>query len=618
MKNSKKRENFKYIFKKRSNIGTHIAGLTVICLLMNLLAGCGSAQSAGNASESAAVQDDALQSLSEQETVLPNKDPSGGEKTVVDDVTLSYSKNADIVNIDSLDADLSWTVDDNFRNYYEIFVGSFCDSDGDGTGDLKGIESRLDYIADLGCNGIWLTPIMSAPSYHKYDTSDYYNVDPAFGTNDDFRSLCEACHQKGIRIIIDMVINHSSSEHPWFKESTEYLETLSPGEEPDPKVCPYVKYYNFSGDPENGSYREVPGSDWYYEAVFDGSQPDLNLYDPDLNEELYRVADHWIGLGADGFRMDAVMHYDESDSAYNEKFLHDYYEHCLTVDPDFYMVSEVWASETVIKEYYRSLTPSFFNFDAADAEGKLIRAGRGKLSAEKFVNACLDYQNTFSEINPDYIDAPFITNHDMGRVANALQSDPVALKMTAGLLLSMSGSPFIYYGEEIGMKSKGSLDQNKRLHMNWSETDPAGICSDPEGADTGIVQSMPAADAQIGDDDSLYTYYREALRIRNENAEIARGTIEIVDALTDGDLAVIIKTWNEGSVVIAYNTGEESASVDLNGIFEGEPEIVGKLCAKGNNAGSGDSDTEKNMAGDGTGLHNTTLNLPGRSIIYLK
>ncbi|MBQ9332992.1 MAG: alpha amylase [Lachnospiraceae bacterium] len=516
-------------------------------------------------------------------------------------------------------------IDDNYRNYYEIFVGSFCDSDDDGIGDLRGIESKLDYISDLGCNGIWLTPVMAAPSYHKYDTTDYYMIDPAFGTNEDFKSLADACHERGIRLIIDLVINHSSNEHPWFKEACDYLRTLPEGGEPDPGVCPTVDYYHFSREKLNASYSEVSGSDWYYEAVFYYTQPDLNLHNEAVVDELEKVAAYWIGLGCDGFRMDAAMHYDDEVSSYNTDFLHDYYEYCRTLDPDFYMVSEVWASEKTIADYYASGTPSFFNFDAADAEGKLIRAGRGKLTAEKFVEACADYEKTYGAANPDFIDAPFITNHDMGRVANALQSKPADMKMTAGLLLSMSGSPFIYYGEEIGLKSKGNADENKRLHMNWDGTvytgagADSGVCRDPQGADTDIEQSFPSVEDQERDPDSILSYYKKALAIRNAYPEIARGRIGIIDELTDGHIAVMTKTWNDEKIAIVYNTGEESATVDISGEGTGVKGMkpVAVLYANEENAGEGDTDSDPKLS-ESVVAQPEILEIPPKTIVYLK
>ena len=553
-----------------------------VILICGILTGCG----AKNAAPSNVAAETAVQASATDDAADVVAQPESSEDT---------TENTQYTLVPNI-------VDDNYRNYYEIFVASFFDSDGDGCGDLKGVEDKLDYITDLGCNGIWLMPVMSAPSYHKYDTDDYYLIDPSYGTNDDFKSLADACHDKGVKLIIDMVINHSSNEHPWFTEACEYLRSLPTDAEPDLNACPYVDYYHFSREKINASYCEVTGSDWYYEAVFYYTQPDLNLTNPALVEELYNVADFWMDLGCDGFRMDAVMHFEENDTTYNAEFLNNYFEHCRQKNPEAYMVSEAWTSAPEIASYYKSMTPSFFNFDAADAEGKLIRAGRGNLNAEKFVTACAGYEETFGASNPDYIDAPFITNHDMGRVANALKSNLTDLKMTGGLLLSMKGSPFIYYGEEIGMKSKGSKDENKRLHMNWSSTDASGICDDPEGADDGIEQSLPPADEQVKDEASLYSYYKNALAIRNKYPEIARGTTKISDELTDGDIAVITRTLNDEKIIIIYNTGEDAGNIDLSAAAPEKCKIVGELYA----------------SESGASLHNTELTIPGRSILYIK
>jgi len=145
-------------------------------------------------------------------------------------------------------------IDDNYRNFYEIFVYSFYDSDGDGIGDINGIISKLDYIndgddstdSDLGFNGIWLMPIMPSTTYHKYDVKDYYNIDPQYGTLEDFKKLIKECKARDIKLIIDLVFNHTSAQHPWFTQAVHYLESLKEGEEPDLTVCPYVGYYNFA------------------------------------------------------------------------------------------------------------------------------------------------------------------------------------------------------------------------------------------------------------------------------------------------------------------------------------------------------------------------------------
>ena len=463
-------------------------------------------------------------------------------------------------------ASIASAVDDNYRNYYEVFVYSFCDSDGDGIGDLKGVEQKLDYIAELGCNGIWLMPVMPSPTYHKYDVTDYKAIDPAYGTIEDFESLIKTAHEKHINIIIDMVINHTSSKHPWFTEATDYLKGLSAGEVPDPAACKYVDYYHFSKEQLNNTWYPINGSEYYYEGSFWSEMPDLNLADEELEAELEDAASFWIDKGVDGFRMDAPLHYEEADTGFNTGVLGRLYEYCKTKNPDFYMVSEVWASEKDIEDYYGSMTPSMFDFSFAQAEGDIVKAARGKEKASKFASKMLEYEEARRTVNPEYINAPFITNHDMPRVSNALNGKTEDMKMAAALLLSMPGSPFIYYGEELGMSSKGTKDENKRLPMMWSASDNTGMCKGPADADPGIEQKCEPADSQISAPDSLYNVYKKGLSIRNEYPEIARGVGEIVELpeAGDQDIAMVRRTWNDRVIYILYNFEDEDISMELD------------------------------------------------------
>ena len=412
-------------------------------------------------------------------------------------------------------------VDDNYRNYYEIFVYSFYDSDGDGIGDLNGVTQKLDYIQDMGFNGIWLMPVFQSTTYHKYDITDYMQIDSEYGSTEDMQNLIEECHKRGIRIILDFVMNHTSSQHLWFTQACEYLEQLPQGAEPDEQECPYVGYYHFANE-QKQDYYQVKNTDWYYEGVFWSEMPDLNLENEQLRAELEQIASYWIGMGIDGFRMDAAMHFEENDATTNTEILNWFYEYCLSQNPDFYMVSEVWANEATVADYYASGTPSMFNFDLADKEGKLIKAARGTYKAANLVQSMLKYQTDFAAKNPDYIDAPFITNHDMGRVANALRNDSDDLKMAGGLLMTLSGNPFVYYGEEVGMSSAGTKDENKRLPFIWSDTDTAGMTKGPKDADAGITSAFAGVEEQQADLDSILNYYKRALRLRNENHELAR------------------------------------------------------------------------------------------------
>ena len=472
-------------------------------------------------------------------------------------------------------------IDDNYRNYYQIFVYSFCDSNGDGVGDLNGITEKLDYIADLGFNGIWLTPIMPSPTYHKYDVIDYCAVDEVFGTIEDFEELVKGCHDRGINLIIDMVANHSSSQNPWFEEACAYLRELPEGAEPDVQECPYVDYYHFSKEQVSGTWYGVAGTDWYYEGSFWSEMPDLNVENEGLRKEFEKISDFWIEKGVDGFRMDAAMHYDDGDSEVNTGFLNWLYSYCKEKNPDFYMVSEVWAAEDTIASYYESMTPSMFNFDTSSVEGCLAKTAMGTSSAENFVDKMMDYQQTYAAVNPDFIDAPFLTNHDQVRIANNLQSNADNLKMAAGLLLTMNGSPFVYYGEEIGMKSGGTADENKRLPMLWSASGATEMPKPAPGADDTITSSFPGVDAQMEDPLSLLNYYKRALRIRNENPEIARGEIEKVEALCDGELAAITKTYDGSTIGIVYHTSADERTVDLTGTELEAMDIRGYLTGNG-------------------------------------
>lgn len=493
-------------------------------------------------------------------------------------------------------------IDDNYRNYYEIFVGSFYDSDGDGMGDLNGVTQKLDYISDLGCNGIWLMPIMPSPTYHKYDTTDYEAVDEAYGTTDDFEALAKACHEKGIRIIIDLAMNHSSSKHPWFTQACTYLAGLKDDQEPDAAECPYVDYYHFSREKKSMTDYAVPGSsDWYYEGSFWSEMPDLNLKNEAVQKEFEQIADFWMNLGVDGFRMDAALHYEENATNANCDILNQLYTYCKEKNPQFYMVSEVWASENVIADYYGSKTPSMFNFDAGTAKGKLVNAVR-KSDPTSLVNAMIKYQEDFAKKNEDYIDAPFLTNHDMARIANALVNDPDKIKTAAGLLMTMNGSPFIYYGEEIGMNSAGTKDENKRIPMVWSKTDTTGMTNGPADMDSGIESPFPAVDKQQEDEDSILNYYKRALRLRNQYPEIARGTVEKVDELCTDTQAALTKTYEGSTIGIVYCLGEDAKTIDLKGTALEGMELAGALTLG--------AEEEVQMS-DGT------LKMPANSIVVL-
>ncbi len=463
--------------------------------------------------------------------------------------------------------------DDKYRTFYEIFVYSFFDSDGDGTGDLNGILRQLDYLndgddatdTDLGINGIWLMPIMPSTTYHKYDTTNYTDVDPEYGTLADFQALLNACHDRGIRVILDLAMNHSSSQHPWFQAAVEYLRALPEGEEPDAGSCPYVDYYHFSREGGSG-YAPVSGTGWYYEAQFWSEMPDLNLENPAVRAEFEAIAGFWLDLGVDGFRLDAVKEFVTGSVSANVEILSWFNGYVKSVNPEAYLVCECWTDQTTYAQYYASGVDSMFDFVFADSDGVIASVLKGARKASAYGKALEEEQALYASYNPDYISAPFYTNHDLGRTAGyyAGDSSEAQTKMGNAMNLLMSGTVFLYYGEELGMKGAGA-DENKRVGMFWS-ADPAaeGMCRGPEGASVTMKFGSLAEQAQ--DPGSIYQYVRQAIRLRNQNPEIARGHVAYQDAYSSDRLCVITKSWEGRELLLVFNTGAEAASVDLTGL----------------------------------------------------
>jgi glycosidase len=475
-------------------------------------------------------------------------------------------------------------LEDNYRNYYEIFVSSFCDSNNDGRGDINGIISKLDYIKDdMGFNGIWLMPIMPSPSYHKYDVTNYYDIDPNYGTLADFQKLVDECDKRGIKLIIDFVFNHTSAKHPWFTAAVDYLETLKEGDEPDISVCPSVEYYHFTKDYKGSKdYHKAGSSDWYYECVFWDQMPDLALESVALRSEIEKIAKFWLDLGVDGFRLDAAKEFYSGETSKNVEVLQWFSDYVRSVKEDAYIVGEVWDESDSIASYYKSGVTSFFDFPLALYDGLITTTTRklGRSSAQSFANTLVSLQKKYSENNPEFIDAPFISNHDTTRVSAQCVNDENQMKMAAGLLLTMNGSPFVYYGEEIGMNSKGDKDENKRLPMQWSTTDNTGMTKAPTGADK-VEQKFEPMDIQIQDSNSILNYYKRAIRIRNENPEMARGEMSVIEDLTKDEVCAVQKTYEGSQIVIIYNINTVAAKVDLKAAGYENRNIRGYLTVDG-------------------------------------
>ena len=455
--------------------------------------------------------------------------------------------------------------DDNYRTTYEIFVCSFCDSNGDGTGDINGIRSRLDYIADMGFNAIWLTPVHPSSTYHKYDADDYYAIDPAFGTMEDFEALLKECHDRGIRVYMDLVLNHTSEDHGWFRAASDYLHELPSGWEPDPSYCKYYDYYNFSREQLDG-YTRLEGTEWYYESEFWSEMPDLNLRSEAVRSEIRDIMAFWLNKGVDGFRLDAVTAYFRDDTPANTEFLKFLTDTGRSIDPDCTFIGEAWTDRDTIADLYSSGIDSLFDFPFAADEGIIAQTIRGARPASDFVTEMVQTEQTYRNSGPAFIDAPFYTNHDTDRSAEYFPDDDGSMtKMAYAMNLFMTGNAFVYYGEEIGMTGSGK-DDNRRAPMYWSddEEDP-DMCAGPPDMDD-IHHKYPSLTEQMKDDMSLYCWFREVIRVRNAFPAIARGVTEQSDSVSDDAVAAFYRRSDtEDDLLIVMNLRDRYAEKDLTG-----------------------------------------------------
>ena len=458
-------------------------------------------------------------------------------------------------------------IDDNYRNYYHIFVYSFADSDGDGVGDLNGITSRLDYIEEMGFNGIWLSPIHQSTTYHKYDVVDYYSIDEEYGTMEDFDKFMEECEKRGIKVILDLVFNHTSTKHEWFKSATEYIRNLEDGEEVNLEECPYVDYYHIKKNDEidGGKYYKISGTDYSYEGQFWDQMPDLNLASTEVRREVEEIAKFWVDKGVGGFRLDAAKEFYSGNTEKNIEVLNWFTEYCKSLDEDLYLVAEVWDSFATIKKYYTSGITSIFDYAYGDSTGYLIKAiqqgGNGK-SGKELAQRFVSTQKAYLEANPNMINAPFLSNHDCGRIAGFASQKPERMKMAGALNVFMTGSSFTYYGEELGMSGAGK-DENKRAPMYWSDFGSMdGVCAGPSAMEE-VKHKNGSLEDQKEDKYSIYWYYRNVLHIKNCYPEIARGTVAVMDAIEDGNVCAISKTYNGETIYILFNLNKETTVVDV-------------------------------------------------------
>ena len=455
--------------------------------------------------------------------------------------------------------------------FYEIFVRSFADSTTgprahDGIGDLQGLIEHLDYLndgdpktdTDLGITGIWLMPIMQSNSYHGYDIVDYYNVEQDYGTNQDFQRLMTQAHRRGIRIIIDLVLNHTSSRNPWFIESSQ--------NNTDKRNW----YCWLDEKPAYPRFNQRNGR-WFY-AYFSRGMPDLNFQNEQVTEQMFDVTRFWIEqMQTDGFRLDAIRHLIEDgpvseNTPQTHQWLRQYHTFYKNLNPEIITVGEIWDKTDIVASYIGDQVDLAFQFDLA---GAILQAVNQQTN-----QSVIKQLNLITNNFPPGQYATFLTNHDQNRVMSVLNQNIEKAKLAATVLLTLPGVPFIYYGEEIGMTGR-KPDPKIRTPMQWKPTQHAGFSTteswQPPNPDYQKINVLN----QNENPNSLLNHYRKLIRLRQAHPALMTGEFLPVE-VDNQSILTYLRISKSENILIVINLSEqpvEQYALSLNkspltGVFQ--------------------------------------------------
>jgi alpha-amylase len=436
--------------------------------------------------------------------------------------------------------------------FIEIFVRAYQDSNGDGIGDLRGLTQRLDYLQALGVKGIWLMPINpSQDGDHGYAVKDYRDIEPAYGTLADFDELIKQAHARGIGIIIDYLINHSAAQHPAFINASQSSDN------------PYRDWYLWqTKSPEGwniyGRNPWVTTRDGVYFAQFSENMPDFNLLNPRVIDFHLNNMRFWLNRGVDGFRFDAVAHLIENgknawyDQPGNTRMMHALIKEIHDHYPNRYVVCE--ATENVQQYAAENACGNAFAFGY---QYDLINSAKGDRKALKKIAHY--YQPNGNRL------VSFASNHDLfagDRLWNQVGGNMAQYRLAAAMYLLQPGTPFIYYGEEIGMSSKKALqgDQRLRIPMSWNADGKAFSEHQPfrAYADNMSVQNV---EQQKNNPESLLAFYKTMLHLRHHNVSILKGDYQNV--FVDGDVMGFQRQSGQEISLILINVRKKSVSLDV-------------------------------------------------------
>jgi len=463
--------------------------------------------------------------------------------------------------------------------FYEIFVRSFKDSDGDGKGDFNGIIEQLDYLNDgdpntgddLGIGGIWLMPINPSPSYHGYDVTDYYAVNPDYGTMDDFKKLLEEADKRGIRVIIDLVLNHTSTKHPWFKSAldtnSDYHDWFVWADENPRQTGPWG---------QNPWHRAINGL--YYYGIFWSEMPDLNYYNPTVSKTMMDVSRFWLEeVGVDGFRVDAARYlysegFAQQDTPETIAWFQDWRSFYKNIDAEAYSVGEVWADLQIVAKYGGNTgLDSLFMFDLAED----IKNSIYSPTPSRIIKSYLDIDEYFS----DQAFSTFLSNHDQQRVMSFYKGDIQKAKLAAFVYLTGPGTPFIYYGEEIGMTGN-KPDEMLRTPMQWSTDAQSGFTSSIPWEPINPGWQEINVKSLMENPESLLNTYKALISLRNNYSALKTGqylpltsscrTMYPVLRIKDSEILLILANLGKQDLencTIALEESSLSGKYQLEAIF---------------------------------------------------
>ncbi len=496
---------------------------------------------------------------------------------------------------------------------YQIYPRSFCDSNGDGVGDINGIRSKLWYLKKLGIDIIWLSPVYPSPNADNgYDISDYYGISSEFGTIDDMKALIQECENCGIRIMMDLVLNHTSDEHPWFMEAKKSVDN------------PYREYYIWrkgeNGNVPNDMESCFGGSAWeyseqtgeYYLHFFHKKQPDLNWENKKVRAEIYNMINYWIDMGIKGFRLDVIdMIGKVPDLKIKENGpkLHEYIQEMNTKTfggKNMVTVGECWGANTEIGILYsspeRKELDMIFQFEQMQSD-QIENKQKWDLKKLDFVYL----KNTFAkwqyEMEGKGWNSLFWNNHDLPRIVSRWGNDKQyrveSAKMLATVLHGMKGTPYIYQGEEIGMtnypfsdrkdfadveainmyyerKQKGYTEKeimeslcakardNARTPMQWDNSHSAGFTQSEPWYAVNPNYGEINANKALENEHSIFYYYQKLIALRKQHQILVDGTFELLYKEHESIFAYT-RIWNTQKWLIVCNFYEKPVVFEYAG-----------------------------------------------------